>query len=75
MAQGGSTCGIARWDWNEGWDCMLDRREVTPASRTVRWLFIKLITRIKPVQLIRYQELPGLLGAPVQALSRDTLEM
>lgn len=44
--------------------CMLDSREVTPVSRFVRWRFLKLITRIEPVQLIRYQELPGLAGAP-----------
>ncbi len=43
---------------------MLDSREVTLTSRTVRRRFLKLITRIEPVQLVRYQELPGLAGAP-----------
>lgn len=43
---------------------MLDSREVMLASRIVRRHFLKLITRIEPVQLVRYQELPGLAGAP-----------
>jgi len=40
--------------------CMLGSREVTPAGRTARRHFLKLFTRIEPVQIIRYQELPGL---------------
>ncbi|MDE1012163.1 MAG: hypothetical protein OSB38_41540, partial [Paraburkholderia fungorum] len=45
---------------DETWGCMLGSREVMPAGRTARRHFLKLITRIEPVQIIRYQELPGL---------------